>query len=506
MMIKAAVLVLLMLPVLSGLRAGESPPLAPLTLPPEAETTMGALHALDRLGFGPRPFEVEQVRQMGVSRWIARQLNPASIPEPEALSLQLAALPTLTESNVELYRRQMMLNRDKSDSGQEAKKDFDRTVLQEAATARIDRALLSDRQLQEVLVGFWFNHFNVFRGKGLDHVWVGSFESESIRPYVFGRFRTLLEATARHPAMLFYLDNWQNSAPGSHTRQGKELGLNENYARELMELHTLGVDGGYNQQDVTELARILTGWGLRDRAERSPSRLNHGSMLQEADYSLAFDPSRHDFGEKHFLGHVIKGEGWREVELALDILAAHPATAHHLSFQLAQYFVADQPDPRLVDKMAESFLKSGGNLTVVMRTMIESPLFWSPQVIGHKFKTPFEYAVSALRASNVTPARMQPVLGLLGQLGQPIYGIETPDGYKQVESAWLNPDAMARRLSFATMLGGGRLADQTVTVSDAALRSVLPSTLSPQTERALGENDAKLRPIVLLGSPDFMHR
>jgi uncharacterized protein (DUF1800 family) len=497
MMNRTFILLLLLLPVLSGLRAAE----LSLTLPPESETADGALHALNRLGFGPRPFEVEQLQRMGVTNWIARQFNPASIPEPAALTAQLATLPTLTESDVALYRRQAMLSRDKSDSGREARKEFDRDILQEAATARVDRALLSDRQLQEVLVGFWYNHFNVFRGKGLDHVWVGTFESESIRPYVFGRFRTLLEATARHPAMLFYLDNWQNSAPGSRDRQGKELGLNENYARELMELHTLGVDGGYSQKDVTELARILTGWGLRDRAERDRSRRD-----RPADYSLAFDPSRHDFGDKQFLGHTIKGDGWREVEQALDILAAHPATAHHLSFQLAQYFVADQPDPRLVDKMAENYLKSGGNLTVVMRTMIESPIFWSQSVIGHKFKTPFEYAVSALRASGVTPTKMQPVLGLLGQLGQPIYGIETPDGYKQVESAWLNPDAMARRLSFATMLGGGRLADQSVTVSDAALRSALPATLSPQIEQALSQNDAKLRPILLLGSPDFMHR
>lgn len=474
---------------------------ARFALPPQAQTPQGALHVLNRLGFGPRPGEVDQVLAQGVGNWIARQFNPQTIPEPAALISQLSALPTLTASDGELYRRQAMLNRDKSDGGKEAKREFDKNVITEAATARLDRAILSDRQLQEVLVGFWFNHFNVFRGKGLDHVWVGTFESESIRPYVFGTFRTLLEATARHPAMLYYLDNWQNSAPGSSVQRGKELGLNENYARELMELHTLGVDGGYSQQDVTELARILTGWGLRDRSESGPYR-----WKREADYTLAFDPKRHDYGDKTLLGHVIHGEGWKEVEKALDILCASPATAHHLSFQLAQYFVADNPDPKLVDQMAKAYLSSGGNLSIVMLTMIQSPVFWAPETIGHKFKTPFEYSVSALRATQVVPANMQHVMAFLNQLGQPIYGIETPDGYKQVESAWLNPDSMARRLSFATMIGSGRLADQRFEVSDVSLRSVMPPALSPQTEQVLADSNAKLRPALLLGSPDFMYR
>jgi uncharacterized protein (DUF1800 family) len=496
MMINKLALALVLL-VLSGAARAAS-----LTLPAQAETPQGALHALDRLGYGPRPGEVDQVLRMGVGNWIAAQLEPQNIPEPASLASRLESMSTLSATDAELFRHEAALRRDHSESGEAAHKDYNRTVLMEAQAARIDRALLSDRQLQEVLVGFWYNHFNVFRGKGFDHVWVGAYEREAIRPYVLGSFRLLLEATARHPAMLFYLDNWQNSAPGSRNRKGDESGINENYARELMELHTLGVDGGYSQKDVTELARILTGWGLRDRPE--PRRF--AGIDRPADYTLAFDPSRHDFADKLFLGHIIKGEGWREVEQALDILTASPATARHLSFQLAQYFVSDNPDPKLVDHMAAAYMRSGGNLTAVMRTMIESPVFWAPATIGHKFKTPFEYAVSALRAVNVVPEDLKPVMGLLNQLGQPIYGIETPDGYKQVETAWLNPDAMARRLSFATALGSGRIAGENFQVSDATIRTTLPPALSPQTDQALAQSEPQLRAMLLLGSPDFMHR
>jgi uncharacterized protein (DUF1800 family) len=476
---------------------------APPTLPPEAETPQGALHALNRLGFGPRPGDVELVSRMGVGNWISAQLEPQTLPEPAALTGRLEAMSTLAATDAELYRHERMLRRDRSENGEAAYKDYNRTVLMEAQAARIDRALLSDRQLQEVLVGFWYNHFNVFRGKGFDHVWVGAYEREAIRPYVLGPFRLLLEATARHPAMLFYLDNWRNSAPGSRVGKGEESGLNENYARELMELHTLGVDGGYSQKDVAELARILTGWGLRDRPER---RGRFGGIDRQADFTLAFDPNRHDYGDKILLGQTIKGEGWREVERALDLLAANPATARHLSYQLAQYFVADEPDPKLVGQMATAYLKSGGNLTAVMRAMIESPQFWAKETVGHKFKTPFEYVVSALRAVEVAPDDLKPVMGLLNRLGQPIYGIETPDGYKQVEAAWLNPDAMARRLSFATGLGSGHIAGQSFEVSDAAIRSTLPSPLSLRTEETLAQSEKRLRPALLLGSPDFMHR
>jgi uncharacterized protein (DUF1800 family) len=477
-------------------------PAPPLTLPPAAATLDGARHALERLTFGPRPGEIQAVHDIGVGRWLALQLTPDAIPESPALAQALAALPNTRRSDADLYRQDVALRRDKSDEGQEERKAFAKSVAQDVMTAHLDRALLSDRQLQEVLTNFWFNHFNVFLGKGFDHVWVGNYENEAIRPYVLGNFRALLEATARHPAMLFYLDNWQNTAPGSPGAKGKEDGLNENYARELMELHTLGVDGGYTQKDVTELARILTGWGLRTRPERGPLR----GEERKPDFTFAFDPSRHDYGDKQFLGYTIKGQGWQEVDIALSILATRPATARHLSFQLAQYFVADQPPPALVERMAQTWVKTNGDLAAVMRTLLESPEFWAPEAMGHKYKTPFEYVVSALRACGVTPSDPQPLFGQLRQLGQPIYGIETPDGYKQVESAWLNPDALARRLSFATALGSGHLGRDQVLVDEAGLRSTFAPNLAPQTDKALAAAPPRLRVALLLGSPDFMYR
>ena len=473
-----------------------------LHLPPAAMTAEGARHALDRLGFGPRPGDVQAVQQMGVDRWIAGQLAPQSLPEAQPLTDALAALPDTTASNAALYLKEVALRRDKSE-GQEERKAFYRTLTTQMMTAHLDRALMSNRQLQEVLTNFWFNHFNVFLNKGFDHVWVGNYENEAIRPYVLSSFRNLIEATARHPAMLFYLDNWQNTAPNSPGAKGKQEGLNENYARELMELHTLGVDGGYTQKDVTELARIFTGWGLRTRPER---RMAFRFGDRQADFTFAFDPSRHDYGDKQFLGLTIKGQGWQEVEQALNILAAHPATAKRLSYQLAQYFVADTPPPALVERMAQTWVATRGDLTTVMRTLLESPEFWAPEATGNKYKTPFEYVVSALRAANVSPSDPQPLFGQLRQLGQPIYGIETPDGYKQVESAWLNPDAMARRLSLATALGTGHVGKDMVFVDEAGVRNVLGDKLSPQTDKALASADPRLRTALLLGSPDFMYR
>ena len=486
-----------------GCAAGAEEIAPPVMLPPAAMTLEGARHALERLTFGPRPGEIQQVHDMGVNLWISQQLNPNALPESPALTGALAALPNLTSSNAELYRHEILLRRDKTDEGKEERNAFYKAVSGDVMTAHFDHALLSNRQLQEVLTNFWFNHFNVFLNKGFDHVWVGNYENEAIRPYVFGRFRYLLEATARHPAMLFYLDNWQNTAPGSRGAKGKEDGLNENYARELMELHTLGVDGGYTQQDVTELARILTGWGLRTRPEKGPF-----GFKREPDFTFAFDPNRHDYGDKHFLGLTIKGDsrGWPEIEQALSILAAHPATAKHLSYQMAQYFVSDNPPPALVDRMAKTWVQTQGDLTAVMRTMFESPEFWAPENEGNKYKTPFEYVVSSLRAGNVTPSDPHPLFGELRQLGQPIYGIETPDGYKQVEGAWLNPDAMARRLSFATALGSGHLGKDSVFLDEASLRSTLGEKLLPQTDKALSAADPRLRTALLLGSPDFMYR
>jgi uncharacterized protein (DUF1800 family) len=207
------------------------------------------------------------------------------------------------------------------------------------------RSIYSDRQLQEVMVDFWYNHFNVYADKGIDRLWVGAYEREAIRPYALGKFRDLLVATARHPAMLFYLDNWQNSNPNFNRKKGRPQGLNENYARELMELHTLGVDGGYQQTDVIALAKILTGWGFKQP----------GQQVTDG-YTFQFNPHRHDFSNKIFLDRDIVGSGINEGEQALELLSRHPSTAKQISFKLAQYFVADVPPKSLIDRL--DFLNS----------------------------------------------------------------------------------------------------------------------------------------------------
>ena len=325
---------------------------------------------------------------------------------------------------------------------------------------------------------------------------VANYEREAIRPFVLGRFRDLLGATAHHPAMLFYLDNWLSAAPGfqplrARGAEAKVGGINENYARELMELHTLGVDGGYSQQDVTELARMLTGWTFDPRGD--------------ARSLFVFAARRHDDGNKQWLGRNVSPRGQNEGEWALDILAEHPATARHLAFELAQYFVSDVPPPGLVDRLAKRFRDSGGDLRGVLATLFASPEFRNPAIYGAKFKSPYRYLLSALRAADQPVDDVHPLLGALRQQGMPLYGCQTPDGYKNTEDAWLNPDATTRRVAFATALASGRLPMQSGAAVDAAgLQATLGATLGSKTLDAVGRADPRLRSALILGSPDFM--
>ena len=501
--------------------------------PAVADTPQNALHALDRLGYGPRPGELAQVQSQGVDAWIEQQLHPESIAMPVELQQRLAQLPSLRLSAAELFRRYGPPARRAAGDDEAARKQVNQAaarVTEEAMQARLLRAIYSPAQLQEVMTDFWFNHFNVFRGKGLEgRIWLGAYERDAIRPYALGRFRDLLGATAKHPAMLYYLDNWQSTAPRTDLFGEVKGGLNENYAREVMELHTLGVDGGYTQKDVTELARILTGWTYLPRL-----------WLQDGDTPFAFEPKRHDAGDKLFLGHHIGDDGQTEGEYALDLLAQSPATAHHIAYELAQYFVADQPPPALVERMAVRFQQTGGDIREMLRTLFHSPEFWAAADQGNKFKTPYRYVVSALRASGTEVRNFRPLLSALEQLGQPLYGCQTPDGYKNTEATWLNPDAMVYRLNFATALGSGRLpllrdeaslppleaptpmaaamtpaAMQPAAQPDApqdrppppdpeTLRATLGNTLSPSTSAALEQAPPPLRAALLLGSPEFM--
>lgn len=471
------------------------------------------LHVLNRLSYGIRPGDLDRVKSIGVDKYIQQQLNPDNISEPAALTERLAKLDTINLSPVELFQqynpnRQPVAGQKPEPEIKKAQQKQARQVVNQAVEARLMRSIYSERQLQEVMVDFWYNHFNVFANKGIDRLWVGAYEREAIRPYAFGKFRDLLGATARHPAMLFYLDNWQNSKPNS-TSKGKFKGLNENYARELMELHTLGVDGGYQQDDVVALARILTGWGFKQPGQKVPD-----------GYSFQFNRNRHDFGNKVFLDRKIIGSGIDEGEQALNLLAKHPSTARQISFKLAQYFVADNPPQSLTDKLANRFLATDGNIKLVLETLFKSPEFWNRKYYGAKFKTPYQYAISSVRATGLEVNNVKPINDLLKQLGMPIYGCPTPNGYKNIQDAWLNPDSMNRRLNFATNLGGGRLSlfapqlttpkpviPKVYTPLDATqLANTLGNNFSPKTHQAIATSAPDLRAALILGSPEFMNR
>jgi uncharacterized protein (DUF1800 family) len=464
-----------------------------LALGAEPVSDQAAVHLLNRLAFGPTLEEVRHVKMIGGERYIAEQLDPDSIPEPIELRLRLDQLDTLKLNPVQLrqlYGPLRSLRGFKPNPELEkAQRERVQIILRDASEARILRALLSPRQLHEVMVDFWFNHFNVFSGKGLDDVWIGNYEEQAIRPFVLGRFRDLLFATTKHPAMLVYLDNALSTAPGSPGARGRQKGLNENFAREVMELHTLGANGGYTQEDVVTLARVLTGWGV-----------NQPNARAFPEYAAVFEGARHDYSPKVFLGHPLQSRGKAEGEEALDILAHSPATAHHIAFELAQYFVADEPPPILVERLADRFLETDGNIKEVLRTLFASNEFWDSR--GAKYKTPYEFVISAVRAAGVSPGNVRPLLGAMVQLGMPLFGCLTPDGYKNTEDAWLSPDATTRRISFATALVRGSPG----AVDDAHLEAIYGSALSEGTRAVINESPKGLRAALMLGSPDFMRR
>jgi uncharacterized protein (DUF1800 family) len=538
-----------------------------------------ALHALNRLAFGPRPGDLERVNQIGVERYIREQLAPQSIPVPPDLVRRVGALRTLQMTPVELFETfQLPVQQAKGDKdAQKEARQRSQVILQEAVEGRLMRAIYGPRQLQEVMTAFWFNHFNVFAGKGLCHLWTGAYEQEAIRPHTMGRFRVLLGATAKHPAMLFYVDNWQNSAPNSAARRDKFEGINENYAREVMELHTLGVNGGYTQADVTALAHILTGWGLQKRGPagmrmgatgmgvpelsapglRTMARNMGGWRLRPPgrraplpgaagdQYGFYFDPSRHDFSDQLFLGRSYSGgAGIATGEQALDVLARAPATTRHLSYQLAQYFVADNPPSELVARMAGRFEQSQGDIRATLETLFFSPEFWDERYFGAKFKAPYDYVISAVRVTGAPDiTNYRPLFGTMTLLGMAPYAHETPDGYANTREAWLNPDAIMTRLSFATALGQGHLpllappfeaggggapfrvkfkggggggatmrelssqrnkSSQMNPPEAAQLDASLGGNLSANTREAVEAAPAQLRSALILGSPEFM--
>jgi len=378
--------------------------------------------------------------------------------------------------------------------------------------AKLYRAIYSNRQLQEQMADFWFNHFNVYIDKGADRILTTAYERDAIRPHVFGKFRDLLEATAQSPAMLFYLDNWQSVSPDREQagrrfakQKGKQArGLNENYARELMELHTLGVDGGYTQKDIIEVARCFTGWTI--------SQPNRGG-------EFIYNDRVHDKGEKTVLGVKIPAGGGREdAEKVLDILARHPSTARFISTKLAQKFVADDPPPALIERMAKTFHDTDGDIRAAMSAMLESKEFFSEGAFRAKVKTPLELVVSAVRATNAQVDFAIPLATQIAQLGEPLYRKIEPTGYSSANAEWVNSAALLARMNFALALTANRVPGSKMDAgtfdnsASAVARQVLFHDPTQQTldsiQKALAQKEPTPEMLagLVLGSPDFQRR
>jgi uncharacterized protein (DUF1800 family) len=369
------------------------------------------------------------------------------------------------------------------------------------------RAVESTRQLAEELDDFWFNHFNVFYDKGADRFMIPQYERDAIRPHVLGQFRDLLEATAKSPAMLFFLDNFESVRPDLDANDKKrkvKRGLNENYGRELMELHTLGVNGGYTQKDVTEVARCFTGWGIQEPRKGG---------------SFFYNDKLHDKGEKIVLGHVIAaGGGIEDGEMVLDILAHHPSTAHFISQELAQRFVADNPPEALVNKMAQTFLSTNGSIREVMKTMLNSKEFWSEGAYRSKVKSPFEMVVSSARALDANVIDGWALANQVGTLGEPLYRKLEPTGYSNLNAEWINSASLLGRMNFALQLAQNHVESVKVDVSrfgddpTEVAKALMFRAMSPQTRAAIDKalEDKQKNPALVaalvIGSPDFQKR
>ncbi len=514
----------------------------------ELSVDEAVLHALNRLGYGPRPGDIERVKQMGLAKWIELQLNPKAIDD-SAAEARLNVYPTLRMSNSQLMaeypkakqaakqnaqakeetpeqRAQkqadtaitamareldandastngtmpaddatvaaapadtpspMKLNPPTRGAGRKGALSVDpnavppaisddskrpQRVVQELAMAKMTRAVYSERQLQQVMDDFWFNHFNVFAGKGEVKWYLTSYERDVIQPHTLGKFKDLVTATAKSPAMLFYLDNYLSADPKAAQRQAAERamrqmqrgrrlpapqpanpqnakkqqrGLNENYGRELMELHTLGVDGGYTQKDVTEVARCFTGWSIERPREIAVFK---------------FDEKLHDPDAKVVLGKKIHSGGMKDGEQVIELLAKNPNTANFISTKLARRFVSDNPPPALVARMAKTFHKSDGDIREVMRTMIYSPEFWSHEAYRAKVKTPYELVVTSVRALGTDVDTPMPLVQWVGRIGEPLYQCQPPTGYSDKAETWVNAGALLNRLNFSLALAGNKV-------------------------------------------------
>jgi uncharacterized protein (DUF1800 family) len=476
------------------------------------------LALLDRLTWGVNASSAAHLRAVGVEHWLQEQLHPAGNPPlPNAARAQIEAMPGVHSFPFDIavaFEQQSRSANQVVDPEQKkaAQQVFQKAMndrAKQAASRTILSALYAPDQLRERMVWFWFNHFNVHQYKANLRVLVGDYVDHAIRPHALGKFHDLLAATVRHPAMLRYLDNADNAA--GH--------LNENYAREIMELHTMGVGSGYTQADVEALAKILTGVGIDTRPEDPRLKVELQSQLVR-EGAFEFNPARHDYSDKVFLGHQIRGRGLAEVDEALDILVHHPATATHIARKIASYFVVDTPPEPLVARMAQAFKSTDGDLAAVLNTMIHSAEFEAALKPGTRFKDPVQYVLSAVRLAydDKVILNTAPIQGWFNRLGEGLFNHDTPDGYALTSAAWNGPGQMMVRFEIARQIGSGSAGlfkpDEPNPVEQPAFPLLqnalyfngLRQTLGPGTlaalDRAVSPQDWNT---LFLSSPEFMH-
>jgi uncharacterized protein (DUF1800 family) len=482
-----------------------------------AELTPPDMILLDRLTWGINASSAAHLQGIGTERWLTEQLHPAANTAlPDAVRSQIEAMLDVHKFpfdiavafDAQAKSANQVADPDQRKAAQQVYQQAMNERAKQAASRTILRALYAPDQLRERMAWFWFNHFNVHQYKSNIRIFIGDYEDRAIRPYALGKFRDLLVATLHHPAMLRYLDNTDNAA--GH--------LNENYAREIMELHTMGVGSGYTQADVEALARILTGVGIDVKPE-DPKLKPEQQALLVREGAFEFNPARHDFGDKVFLGHPIKGRGLAEVDEAIDILVHHPATAAHLSKQIATYFVSDNPPDTLVQKMAQTFKSSDADIAAVLSTMVHAPEFTASLKPGVKFKDPVHYVFSAVRLAydDKVILNTQPIQGWLNRLGEGLFNHETPDGYAMTSASWNGPGQMTLRFEIARQIGSGSAGLFKPDVPNAVEKPAFPliqnslyfnglrQTLGPTTLAAL---DQAVSPqdwnTLFLSSPEFM--
>jgi len=481
-----------------------------------------AMHLLNRFTFGPRPGDVDKLVQMGLENWLEQQLK-GDLPESR-LNAKLQHYPVLTMKTLDIvdtYPDNATILAEAKQEGFISKEDMvDPAKLKNKIAAfetlkgyrpqqelmnalyeqKLLRALYSEQQLTEVLTDFWLNHFNISVTQNRAKPYVLAYERDAIRPHALGQFSSLLQATAIHPGMLYYLDNAESIALQKTSQSGvvassKRGGINENYARELLELHTLGVDGGYSQVDVQETARILTGWTVLPRGnERAVIMANHQNstshdVINEDGYW--FREKYHDAGEKHVLGHTFAADGPQDGKDLLTLLALHPATAHHIAYQFAQRFDSDNPPPALVERLTKAFMDSGGDTKALIRALTASKEFWAQAKQPTKIKNSLGFVVSAMRSRNAEVTDAKGVLSWINRMGHPLYGCLPPTGYPDQGDFWLNSGTLFTRINYSFALAYG------------SIHGVqLDSAINLTTKNSTG-NETPYQQGILWSSPEF---